>query len=528
VYYFLSPVVSNRTLILECGTDRCSVGVFSTQGQRLCLHQFATEIFAPSEGADRDDRWLENIRASFRSMAKRTKTSGPAVLVLPPHLTLTKLIKTPRVEAEQREKIIRFEAGQNIPYSLDDVVWDRAVVSETATELEVLLATAKLDVLDPLCAAAHGAGFEPQAILPSSFATLAGFRFLQAGRQETFLGLNLGSRSTTLVLVETGRFALRTFALGLESIGTPATEGSRAAVEAVEPVRTKLLQEITRSLLHFQWRSGIGKPGHICITGSGAQLPGLLEALNAKMKVTADVCNLPAIIDFADETVGRAAAGHASTLLDLIGAAASQLRPNHAVVNLLPPRGRERLGYHKRRPRLIAAALLATGILIPPLIHFHGVSEEAQKKSAAIERELAPWRARDSRMRENLRHLDEMRQRIVAIEDLRGRRTTWLRLLAGLQVRLDDVEDVWLEKMQIAPAEEPGAPTKLLVSGCMLDRTHPLSKASPEIFARVKTLLARLTDAPFIAAIEAEHFDNRQPGILKFDFVLVSDTQRPL
>ncbi len=62
----------------------------------------------------------------------------------------------------------------------------------------------------------------------------------------------------------------------------------------------------------------------------------------------------------------------------------------------------------------------------------------------------------------------------------------------------------------------------------MLDKTNPLAKVSPETYRRVQALLASLVDSPFVAGIEAERFDNGQPGILKFDCVLVADPARPL
>jgi type IV pilus assembly protein PilM len=96
-----------------------------------------------------------------------------------------------------------------------------------------------------------------------------------------------------------------------------------------------------------------------------------------------------------------------------------------------------------------------------------------------------------------------------------------------LQERLGRVEDVWLEKLQVAPGAA-GTSLRLLVSGRMLDKANPLSKVSPETFSRVKTLLASVVDSPFVGAVEAARFDNSQPGILKFDFVLVTNPQRPL
>ena len=196
------------------------------------------------------------------------------------------------------------------------------------------------------------------------------------------------------------------------------------------------------------------------------------------------------------------------------------------MLNLLPPPLRRHESQRQRQPWLIAAAVLAVAALLPPVLYFRGVAAEARQKTEAIERELAPLRERDARNRANLRQLAGLQQQVAELQGVYDRRAGWLNLLSDLQDRLVRVEDVWLERMTVSSA--PGAPLRLAVSGRMLDKTNPLSKVSPETFNRVKALLASIVDSPFIASVEGERFDNQQPGILQFDFVIVADPARPL
>jgi type IV pilus assembly protein PilM len=493
----------------------------------LRLHEFAEQPF-PSEGeGSQNVPWLENIRTALPALRTRIKHRGPVTLLLPAQMCLTKFIKLPTVEAAQRQKILQFEAAQNIPYALAEVVWDSVVVNEAPTELEVLLAAAKFEILDPLCAAVQQAGFEPARVVPSSFATLAGFKLLAGNNGAGFLGLNLGSQATTLVLCESTRFALRTFALGLDDSAEAAPNGKLVGPERLESFRIRLLQEVTRSLLHFQWRSGMSKPAHAYLAGSEASVPGLVGALAGKLKVPVQMADVRSIVDFTGSVAGGDEAANAAALIDLIGAASAQFDPAQPMVNLLPPAMHERASYRKRRPWLMAAAMLATTILIPPLLHFRALRDEAIKKSIAVERELAPVRALDRRNSENLRRLAELKVDLQLYRETRERRSSWLRLLAGLQDRLGQVEDVWLDNLQLAPSTID-EPTRLLIAGRMLDRAHPLAKVSPEIFSRVKVLLTRLADLPGVSAVESERFDNQTAGLLKFNFVVVTHSRRPL
>ena len=523
-------MVSHRTLILECGPDRVSLGVFSRTTQRLCLHELAVETLPVAIGQNCDVQWLENTGAALRSLRRRITNRGPVTLLLPARLCLTKFIKLPRVEPAQREKILRFEAAQNIPYAIEDVVWDSVAVNETETGSEALLAAAKRDSLETFCLAAQLAGFEPRRILPATFATLAGFKLISEHGGRSFLGVNLDAQSTSLVLMEkSGHFALRTFALGLDENVIRSSVGTeiQPAVEKREPFSTRLLQEITRSLLHFQWRSGMGKPDRVCLSGIPTGLYGLSEALEGKLKVPVRLADFRAVVDFQKKSIGSGAEERGAALVDLIGAASTYFEPHQPVVNLLPPQLRDRAGSRRRRPWLVAAAMVTTMILIPPLVHFRSLRDEALKKTRAIERELAPVRMWDRRNQENLRRLAEVKQDLALYRDTNARRCSWLRLMVGLQEQLGRVEDVWLDKLQLAPAVA-GEPMKILVSGRMLDRAHPLAKVSQETYSRVKILLTQLSGLPSIAGVEAERFDNRQAGLLKFDFVLVGEKQRPL
>ena len=534
-------VATNRTVIIDCGASRTALGVFSRQGRRLRFDHYAVKLLPVHAGGE--DHWLENTRAALATLRDGLKLGGPVVLVLPAHLALTKLIRTPRADPAKRAKVIRFEAEQSIPYALADVVWDSVVAVEHDIDLEVLLAAAKLEAVEPLCAAVQAAGFEPRLILPSPLATLAAFRLVHGTPKEPALVLNLGARSTTLLHVEGPQFVARTLALGGQGITQQLAENQDCDPEEAEAIKLsersggltadvmeslaiRLAQEITRSVLHFRRQSGMANPARIHVTGGGARLAGLGETLAAKLKVPVDRLDVLGAIEIGPAAARHDAAEHALTLADLAGAAATQLRPGLPQLNLLPPRLRRHESQRRRQPWLASAAVLAVAALLPPLFHYHAVAAEARHKTATIERGLAPLREREARNRANLQTLEGLKQEIARLQGIHDRRAGWLNLLADLQDRMVRVEDVWLERMSVVSA--PGTPLKLAVSGRMLDKTNPLSKVSPETFSRVKALLASFVDSPFVASVEAERFDNEQPGILKFDFVLVVDPARPL
>lgn len=539
---------SQRTLVLDCGASRAALGSFTRRGRRLHLEAFAVEPLGPASASS--DPWLGQTRAALRVLrARLPSATGPAVLILPAHLTLTRMLAVPRVAAAQRARIIGFEAAQAVPFALADVVWGHLVAGRQGTD--VLLAATRLDAVEPLCAAAQAAGFDPQLLLPSALATLAGFHLAHPAPAQPVLILNLGARSTTLLLAGPQGFAARTLPFGGQ-LNPPPVPGSinpwtsaapwaselARAVPAVPPssplhplphadgdlLAARLAQEITRTVGHFCDQGGMDAPVRVYLTGGGSRIASLAEALTVRLqKPVGWLDALGAVENDCGESRVESAA-NALSMADLIGGAAVRLLRRPPLLDLQPPSRRRQQAYRRRRPWLIAAAVVALAALVLPVVHLRRLAREAQRKTAAIERTLVPLRERDARNRANLRQIEELRRQVLALQGVYDRRASWVGFLADLQDRLAGVEDVWLEKLQVLP----GSPVKLAVSGRLLDRINPPKGSEPSTPHRIQSLLTGLGQSAFITGVEDERFDTRQPGILKFDCVLVLDSRHPL
>lgn len=380
---------SRKTVIVDLGASRTALGRFSLNQGRLRLDELIVENF--SGQADTQADWLAQTRTTLAALRTRTIMRDPVVLVLPPHLTLTKLIKIPRIEPAKRRKVLRFEAEQSIPYAPSEVVWDTVVAAEHETEIELLLAAGRREAMEDLCAVVRASGFEPQLVLPSSLATVAAFRLVQRATPEPTLVLNFGARSTTLSLVAAQRFNVRSMALGTRGIMWRTAEQQDPV--ALEIIVTRLAQEITRSVLHFR-RQGVGEsPARICLTGGGARLRGLAEALADKLKLPVQHLEVSGGIEIAGGVVPAGAAADDLMLADLAGAAATQLRPGQAVLNLLPPSLRAEAS-RRRQVWLVAAALVTTVAAWQLVSYLHPATEPI--RPAAVNRHVAELQLAES------------------------------------------------------------------------------------------------------------------------------------
>jgi type IV pilus assembly protein PilM len=210
----------------------------------------------------------------------------------------------------------------------------------------------------------------------------------------------------------------------------------------------------------------------------------------------------------------------------LTGAAAMHLFSGHRQLNLLPPEMRRREAARQRWPWLAAAAMLALLAGIGPW-RFHRVATEvALLKSASIERELAPLRARATQWAAATRQRIELEREITARRELFDRRTTWLEFFADVEGRLARVDGAWFERLQVITA--PGTPTKLAVSGRLRKRETAPADEARDGLDRFKSLVTAVAGSPFVDAVEGERMDFDQAGSVKFEFVLVANPRRPL
>ena len=200
---------SPRVFAVDSGAGHVACGVFtSAKNGRLVLEQFALESFNPD--ASLEAQWTELVSQSLAAADRRAGASGSAVLSLPGHLTLTKFVKTPAVDKTKRDKVIQFEAQQNIPYPLAEVVWDYQTISDDSLDLEVMLAAVKVDVVEALCHSVRGAGVSPSVVLPATVALYRSFKYNYPDATGTSLVVNIGAHSTNLLFIDGSRFFIRT------------------------------------------------------------------------------------------------------------------------------------------------------------------------------------------------------------------------------------------------------------------------------------------------------------------------------
>src|SRR6476469_9452086 len=105
----------------------------------LRLKQYGLKTLG-SEGAQEATREATILKALNAMLTEKGVKSKAVNVCAPGFHVFSKFVKLPPVDASKVTQIIQYEAPQNVPFPLAEVVWDYQIMGTSASgELEVLL-----------------------------------------------------------------------------------------------------------------------------------------------------------------------------------------------------------------------------------------------------------------------------------------------------------------------------------------------------------------------------------------------------
>ena len=123
------------------------------------------------------------------------------------------------MDAGKVTQIIQYEAQQNVPFPLEEVVWDYQILGSTAGgELEVLLVAIKADIVEGLFRVTEAAGLQLQLADVSPAALCNAFRYNYGDLEDCTMLLDIGAKTSNLLFFEKGKVFSRSINLGANSI----------------------------------------------------------------------------------------------------------------------------------------------------------------------------------------------------------------------------------------------------------------------------------------------------------------------
>lgn len=542
---------SKNKLIINCGASHVSVAEFGTASGRLVLESFQMQELNYDYSVQ--ENWLNALTFALKTM----KVSGKATIIAPSMLLLTKTIKIPHVEPDRRAEVIAFEAEKNIPYPIADVAWDYQIISDDGVETEIFLTSMKSSAADEFCAALTSVGIIPTSIEASSILDYNTWKY--CGLENDVIILNVGAKFSNMLIARDDGVFVRSIPVGgnaltqhiADSIGRnfetseelklrffstsehSGNSGAEHFTSAAKSVMQRIGIELKRSILNYRRTGRVATPKKIYLTGRASLLSGFAEYLAEDQKMSVEYLDALANVSVSPKVNQALLTSCSSQVSELVGEAVRMLMPDAMGVNLLPRHIVEETEFARKRPlMLLSAAILALAV-VPPFMYLSKALSNDKDFSEEFIKATPELEARYAKLQENEKIAKSYTDKIAGLEGLAKSKSNWINLFIDLEARLMEQKDVWLDNLRVVrTGEGKNQKYNLELTGRLLIREFnpddPTAYDPTKAVERINKLLASFTSSSFIKKFENVRTDPSTPRILKFDFTLVVNPDKPI
>ena len=457
----------------QCGLKALR-GELSADGRRIVTTSF-DYIEYPKLLSQPDAVPDQLVRDALKEFLSRNSVRDDKVgISISGQSGLARFVKLPPVDAKKIPDIVKYEAKQQIPFALEDVIWDYQEMPSHEPEDEILErsvglfamkrdqvfrtirplvdAEVELDIiqLTPICIYNALAYDQLQDNVPTD----------EDEEPETVVILSLGTEASDLVVTNGFSVWQRSIPLGgnhftkqltkeLKLTYAKAEHAKRTArdskdakkiIQAMRPVYNTLVTEVQRSIGFFKSLERGTELNKVIILGNATKLPGLSQYLSKNLEM--EVVKLEAFSKLTGTEVVNAPAFKDNLLAfpACYGLVLQGLKQSNLSTNLVP---REILRQRLIRRKKPWAAAIAATILLGCAFNFFfhwrawnsvhasysqdGVTwSEAEQGVKATQSQSSQFQATDSQQMQELERLYELGDAVVGGAD---GRLLWLEML---------------------------------------------------------------------------------------------------
>jgi len=475
--------IASRLISLNLGSQTLGLAEFRVQphgGLVLLDYRLREAPLDPATGQRREAHTaLHETAVVLREMMHELRIkNGTVNCALPAQSVFARFVKLPSLEHQKLEKIIAFEAQQNVPFPIDDVVWDYQVVGGGLEEqIQVILVAIKHDLLDDVNGAVEETGLQTVTIDVAPMALYNAFRYSYPNVNDCSLLVDIGARTTNVLFIEPRRIFSRSLPIGGSAItGAVAREFGESFEEAetrkkrdgfvglggayAEPsdhdiarvsklarsTMTRLHAELMRSVSHYRAQQQGNRPDRIFLCGGTAGLPYMREFFHEKFQLPIEFFNPLRNVAVSEAASASGVAQSAHLLGELVGLALRSVTVCPMELSLLPANVVRRQELGRRRPFFIAAAACVILAMLGWSVYYTRAAQVTRDTTQVIQEKNTSMRGAETQ-------LDKLRKQIASLDGVAtpllaaiNDRDFWPQILEDLNARLPEA-DIWITEL---------------------------------------------------------------------------------
>jgi type IV pilus assembly protein PilM len=470
--------IPTRIISLNLGSQTIGMAEFRVQahGGLVLLGYRLREV--PVEAAGEEMRRGQMTIALREMLDELHIKRGVVNYALSAQSVFSRFVNLPAIEQEKIEKIVSFEAQQNVPFPIDEVVWDYQLVGGGLDQqVQVVLVAIKVDLLEEINGAVEETGLRTSIVDVAPMARYNAFRYNYSDLSGCSLLTYIGARMTNVLFIEPGKVFSRSVPIGGSSItaaiakefgesfreaesrkrrdgfvslggayAEPADPDVARVSKIVRTIMTRLHAELMRSIGHYRGQQQGSRPERIFLCGGSASMPYMREFFKEKLHLPVEYFNPLQNVTVSESAPMLDVTRSAHLLGELVGLALRSANACPMELNLRSASVVRRHELEKRRPFFIVAAACFLLALIGWSVYYARAAQVTGQSAEALQQKNDTMRVAEARLdklKKQAASLDSVATPLItAIND----RNFWPQILDDLNSRLPEA-DIWITEL---------------------------------------------------------------------------------
>ena len=434
----------------------------------LRLKQYGFRALGP-EGLQESTREAALQKALSELLSSGGFQSKQVNVCAPGFHVFSKFVKLPPVDTSKVTQIIQYEAQQNVPFPLEEVVWDSQILGAAATgELEVLLVAIKAEVVEGLFRTAEGAGTKLSLVDVSPAALANAFRYNYGDLEGCSMLLDIGAKTSNLLFFDKETIYARGINIGANSITTDFSKESKQSWDEAEAkkievgfvslggayeepddphqqaiskisrqVMTRLHIQVNQTIQFYRGQQGGAAPQRLFLSGGASTMPYTAQFFAEKLNLPVEYFNplRNVQIDPGVDLEELAKIGH--QMGELVGLGLRNLAHCPVELNLMPKSALQGQTFNARKPYFIAVMFCLVAILFAFGFFYDRIAKDKQ----AAKEKLAPQLAT---LQNTQQKLDQQAKKVTVAQGEAMQLAAWLEARSQWGAMLMNLRDLMI------------------------------------------------------------------------------------
>ncbi|HOC50144.1 MAG TPA: type IV pilus assembly protein PilM, partial [Verrucomicrobiota bacterium] len=445
----------------------------------LRLKQYGLKALG-AEGAQESTREavilkaLQEILAEQGIKARKINVSAPGFHVF------SKFVKLPPVEAGKVTQMIQYEAQQNVPFPLAEVVWDYQILGTTpGGELEVMLVAIKANVVEGLFRVTETAGLQLQLTDVSPAALCNAFRYNYGDLEDCTMLLDIGAKTSNLLFFEKGKVFSRSINLGANSITQDFANEAKLKFDAAEKLKidegfvslggayeepdnphqaaiskiarqfmTRLHIQVNQTMQFYRGQQGGSAPQRLFLSGGASVMPYTAQFFAEKLNVPVEYFNPLRNIQLDPGLNLEELARVAHSLGEVVGLGLRNLARCPVELNLMPASTLRWQSFNQKKPYLLATVCSLVAVVAAMGFLFDKLAAVKREVLANVEKDVAPLQQKEREFKSAYGEMQKTRAEVDRVVGWIQDRYYWVDVFGELRQALMRVEQTTKSKLR--------------------------------------------------------------------------------